>query len=42
MSKKIIVLALCSMLFAPCFPAQAQQPTKIPRIGYLRWFLPFR
>jgi ABC-type uncharacterized transport system substrate-binding protein len=23
------------MLFAFCFPAQAQQPTKIPRIGYL-------
>src|SRR5437879_2503262 len=23
------------MLFALCMPAQAQQPTKIPRIGYL-------
>ena len=28
-------LALCSMLLAPCFPAQAQQPTKVPRIGWL-------
>jgi putative ABC transport system substrate-binding protein len=23
------------MLFAPCFPAETQQPTKIPRIGFL-------
>ena len=23
------------MLLAPCFSAQAQQPTKIPRIGFL-------
>ena len=35
MKKKITVLTLCAMLFALCFPAQAQQPTKIPRIGYL-------
>ncbi|HEU4340013.1 MAG TPA: ABC transporter substrate-binding protein, partial [Candidatus Binatia bacterium] len=27
--------ALCAMLFAPCFPASAQQPKKIPHIGYL-------
>src|SRR6266478_8935785 len=35
MSKKVIRLTLGAMLFALCFPAQAQQPTKIPRIGYL-------
>ena len=35
MSKKIILLALCSLLLAPCFPTQAQ-PTKVPRIGNLR------
>jgi putative ABC transport system substrate-binding protein len=28
-------LALCSMLLAPCFPVEAQQPKKVPRIGYL-------
>jgi putative ABC transport system substrate-binding protein len=27
--------ALCVMLFALCFSAEAQQPKKIPRIGYL-------
>ena len=31
----IIGIALCAMLFALSLPAQAQQPTKIPRIGYL-------
>ena len=35
MSKKVIRLALSAVLFALCMPAQAQQPTKIPRIGYL-------
>jgi ABC-type uncharacterized transport system substrate-binding protein len=35
MKRKITVLTLCAMLFALCFPAQAQQTTKIPRIGYL-------
>ena len=34
MTKQIIFLALCSMLLAPC-SAEAQQPTKVPRIGYL-------
>jgi putative tryptophan/tyrosine transport system substrate-binding protein len=29
-----VCFALCSMLLALCFPAEAQQPTKIPRIGY--------
>ena len=35
MKKKIPVLTLCAMLFALCLPAEAQQPTKVPRIGYL-------
>jgi putative tryptophan/tyrosine transport system substrate-binding protein len=35
MTKKIILLALCSMLLAPCSAVEAQQPTKVPRIGYL-------
>ena len=35
MHKKIIRLALCALLLALPFPAQAQQPKKVPRIGYL-------
>jgi putative tryptophan/tyrosine transport system substrate-binding protein len=35
MSSKLFCLALCALLFALCFSAEAQQPTKIPRIGYL-------
>ena len=35
MSKKILCIALCAMLFALCFSAEAQQPKKVPRIGYL-------
>ena len=35
MKKKITVLTLCAMLFALCVSAEAQQPKKIPRIGYL-------
>ena len=37
MTKQIAVfgLALCSVLLAPCSSTQAQQPGKIPRIGYL-------
>ena len=34
MTKKIILLALCSLLLGPTFPAEAQQVRKIPRIGY--------
>jgi putative ABC transport system substrate-binding protein len=34
MKKKITVLTLCAMLLALCFPAEAQQPKKVPRIGY--------
>jgi putative ABC transport system substrate-binding protein len=35
MTKKFILLALCSMLLAPCSTVEAQQPKKVPRIGYL-------
>jgi putative ABC transport system substrate-binding protein len=35
MNRKIFALALCAMLFALCFSADAQQPKKVPRIGYL-------
>jgi putative ABC transport system substrate-binding protein len=35
MTRKITVLTLCAMLLALCSSAQAQQPTKVSRIGYL-------
>ena len=35
MEKKVTVLILCAMLFALCHPVEAQQPKKVPRIGYL-------
>jgi putative ABC transport system substrate-binding protein len=35
MKNKITVLTLCAMLFALCFAAEAQQPARIPRIGFL-------
>src|SRR5215831_17964292 len=35
MKKKITVLTLCALLFALEVPAEAQQPTKVPLIGYL-------
>ena len=35
MKKKVTFLPLCAMLFAFCGSVDAQQPTKIPRIGYL-------
>ena len=35
MSKQVIRFALSAVLFALCFPAQAQQPAKIHRIGFL-------
>ncbi len=35
MRRKFFGLALGTLLFALCFPAQAQQPKKVPRIGYL-------
>ena len=34
-NKKIMFLALCSLLLAPCSAVEAQQPKKIPRIGFL-------
>ncbi|MDZ4346155.1 MAG: ABC transporter substrate-binding protein [Candidatus Binatia bacterium] len=40
MHKKITVLTLCAMLLALCSSATAQQPKKIPRIGYLSIFDP--
>jgi putative ABC transport system substrate-binding protein len=33
--RKVTFLALCAMLFALCFSAEAQQPKKVARIGYL-------
>jgi putative tryptophan/tyrosine transport system substrate-binding protein len=33
--RKLGSLALCAMLLALCLSAQAQQPTKVPRIGFL-------
>ena len=35
MSEKFITFALSAMLFALCVPAQAQQPGKVARIGFL-------
>jgi putative ABC transport system substrate-binding protein len=35
MTRKITVLTLCGMLFAPYMSAEAQQPKKVARIGYL-------
>ena len=35
MKNKIITLTVSTMLFVLCFSASAQQPAKVPRIGYL-------
>ena len=35
MKRKITVVTLCAMLFALCSAAEPQQPTKVPRIGFL-------
>ena len=35
MKKKITVTGLCAMLFAFYVPVHAQQPAKIPRLGFL-------
>src|SRR5438094_1201024 len=35
MNRRIFSLALCAVLFPLCLPVKAQQPTKIPRIGFL-------
>ena len=41
-SKAVIGLALCAMLFALSYSASAQQPKKVPRIGYLSSSVPAR
>ncbi len=35
MRKRFFGLALSPLLFTLCFSASAQQPTKVPRIGFL-------
>ena len=35
MSQKVFAAVLCALLLAPSNPAEAQQPGKVPRIGYL-------
>jgi len=35
MRRKFFGLALSTLLFAVSFPVQAQQPAKVPRIGYV-------
>jgi ABC-type uncharacterized transport system substrate-binding protein len=38
MSKSVFGFALAALFFGLSFPAEAQQPKKIPRIGYLSAF----
>jgi putative ABC transport system substrate-binding protein len=35
MKRQIMIQTLCAILLALCFSAEAQQPGKVPRIGYL-------
>ena len=42
MTRKITVLTLCALFFTLCFSAHAQQPKKVPRIGYLSALDPAR
>ena len=35
MRKKFFGLALGTLLLALCFPVEAQQPKKVPRVGFL-------
>src|SRR5215471_12063015 len=35
MNRKVSCLALVALLLGLCLPAEAQQPKKVPRIGYL-------
>ena len=35
MSKNIAGLALCALVFSLCMSVEAQQPPKVPRVGYL-------
>src|SRR4029450_7138762 len=32
---RLLIFGLCAMLLALCLPAHAQQPAKVPRIGFL-------
>jgi putative ABC transport system substrate-binding protein len=32
---RLLIAVFCALFFALCFPAQAQQPAKVPRIGFL-------
>ena len=40
MKKNVFCLALGAMLFALCFSADAQQPKKVSRLGYLSSYDP--
>ena len=40
MKRKISILTLSAILLAPCSTVEAQQPKKVPRIGYLSSFDP--
>ena len=42
MRRNLICFTICAMLFALSYSASAQQPKKIPRIGYLSAFDPAR
>jgi putative tryptophan/tyrosine transport system substrate-binding protein len=42
MKRKLTALTLCAMLLALCASAEAQQPKKVPRIGYLSALDPAR
>ena len=33
--RRLLISGLCALLYALCLPAEAQQPKKVPRIGYL-------
>src|ERR1700758_2178149 len=35
MKKKITAITLCAMLFALCVSTEAQQPKRVPKIGFL-------
>ena len=35
MKQRIFAVALYAMFFALCFSAEAQQPKRVPRIGFL-------
>jgi len=41
MNNQIVGVVLCALLLALSSSTQAQQPTKVPRIGYLNAVSPF-